>query len=81
MAQAQAQAPEPDRKEFVFIHESGDPGPTGEPIYILASLHMDEAILNDVRNHQASFRFHSWLGSWQDGHAWIVDRDRSTWTT
>ncbi len=48
-----------DEKQFIFIDESGDPGPAGEPIYILAALHMAEPLLNHVRYHDAAFRYHS----------------------
>lgn len=48
-----------DEKQFVFIDESGDPGPTGEPIYILAALHMAEPLLHHVRLHETAFRHHT----------------------
>lgn len=48
-----------DQKEFIFIDESGDPGPAGDPYYILAGLHMGEQVLNHVRFHDAAFRYHS----------------------
>jgi Protein of unknown function (DUF3800) len=49
----------PDEKQFIFIDESGDPGPAGDPLYILAALHMSGPLLNHVRYHDASFRYHT----------------------
>lgn len=46
-------------KEFVVIDESGDPGPLGERIYILAAMHAGEAALHELRSHLTSFRYHS----------------------
>lgn len=48
-----------DQKEFIFIDESGDPGPAGEPLYILAALHTAEPLLNHIRLHDAAFRYQS----------------------
>lgn len=51
--------PGPDEKQFIFIDESGDPGLSGDPTYILAAIHMAEPILNHVRYHDSAFRYHS----------------------
>jgi hypothetical protein len=48
----------PEEKHFIFIDESGDPGPAGTPIYILAALHVDEEELHTVRDHLTAFRYH-----------------------
>jgi hypothetical protein len=48
-----------DEKEFIFGDESGDPGPAGEPIYILAAVHMKDRVLHHVRYCDAAFRYHS----------------------
>lgn len=47
-------------KEFIFVDESGDPGfgPGSQPLYLLIATHMDEATLDDIRRHLASFRYH-----------------------
>lgn len=42
-------------KEFIFVDESGDPGPRGDPTYILIALHTNEATLNRIRKHLVSF--------------------------
>ena len=46
-------------KEFVFIDESGDPGPHGSPMYILAALHVREESFPALRHHLTAFRYHT----------------------
>ncbi|MCI0633583.1 MAG: DUF3800 domain-containing protein [Actinobacteria bacterium] len=48
----------PEDKEFIFVDESGDPGPDGNPIYILIAMHVGLAALDDTRRHLAAFRYH-----------------------
>ncbi|MFN8621166.1 MAG: DUF3800 domain-containing protein [Chloroflexota bacterium] len=48
----------PTAKEFIFVDETGDPGLEGNPIYALVALHMDEETLDQVRRHNAAFRYH-----------------------
>jgi hypothetical protein len=48
----------PDGPEFIFIDESGDPGPEGNPLFLLAAVHMSNAVLEQVRFHLACFRYH-----------------------
>ena len=61
-----------DDKEFVFIDESGDPGPGGSPVYILVALHADEEALHAIREHLTAFRYHTLVkkefkaGRWAD---------------
>jgi hypothetical protein len=45
-------------KEFIFVDESGDPGPDGNPIYILLALHVAEPTLDRIRRHLVAFRYH-----------------------
>lgn len=45
-------------KEFLFVDESGDPGPRSkDDIYILTGVHMTEAALDACRPHLAAFRY------------------------
>jgi hypothetical protein len=46
-------------REHVFTDESGDPGPAGNPIYILIAMHVSETVLDQVRRHLAAFRYHN----------------------
>jgi len=48
-----------DAKEFLFFDESGDPGPAGDPFYIVVVIHMTATVLNHVRYCDAAFRYHS----------------------
>lgn len=52
-----AQVPETN-KEFLFIDESGDPGPAGNPIYILVGMHLDAGAVDELRRHLTAFRYH-----------------------
>ena len=47
-----------EAKEFIFVDESGDPGPAGNPLYILIALHAGLPALDDIRRHLAAFRYH-----------------------
>lgn len=49
----------PVAREYVFVDESGDPGPDGNPVYILVGMHFDEDVLDRVRRHLAAFRYHN----------------------
>lgn len=51
-------APGPVSREYVFVDESGDPGPAGNPVYILVGIHFDEDVLDRVRRHLAALRYH-----------------------
>lgn len=59
-----------DQKQFIFIDESGDPGPAGDPTYILAGIHMAEPVLNHVRFHDSAFRYHSQIIKEYKDQAW-----------
>jgi hypothetical protein len=45
-------------KEFLFVDESGDPGVVGNPLYILAAMHVDLGVLDRIRSHLMAFRYH-----------------------
>jgi hypothetical protein len=47
-----------DKSEFVFVDESGDPGEGGNPIYIMAAVHVPDDTQRQVRTHLTSFRYH-----------------------
>jgi hypothetical protein len=49
-----------DKREFLFIDESGDPGigPGSNPTYLIAGVHLSEKALEAVRLHLACFRYH-----------------------
>ena len=47
-----------EAKEFIFVDESGDPGPDGDPVYILIAMHADLLALDGIRRHLAAFRYH-----------------------
>jgi hypothetical protein len=47
-----------EEKEFIFVDESGDPGPEGNPLYILIATHVSLPALDDIRRHLAAFRYH-----------------------
>jgi hypothetical protein len=47
-----------DSPEFLFVDESGDPGPEGDPTYILACIHVDLNTLSAVQAHLVNFRYH-----------------------
>jgi len=46
-------------KEFLFVDESGNPGPDeSDPFYILIGVHIEEEPLAQTRKHLAAFRYH-----------------------
>lgn len=50
-----------DKPEFIFIDESGDPGPPVEgsnSVYILVALHLSDAALRQAQRHLTAFRYH-----------------------
>jgi hypothetical protein len=47
-----------DPCEFLFVDESGDPGPGGTPHYIMACIQADMATLVAVQAHLVNFRYH-----------------------
>lgn len=50
----------PTSKEFIFVDESGDPafGAGSQPFYLLVGMHCSGDVLDDIRRHLASFRYH-----------------------
>lgn len=57
-------------KEFIFIDESGDPGPDGNPTYILVALHTNETTLHRIRKHVVAFRYHLEVTKEFKGQRW-----------
>jgi hypothetical protein len=62
--------PEHIDKEFMFVDESGDPGPVGNLIYILIALHTNEMTLDRIRKHVAAFRYHHEVTREFKGQRW-----------
>ena len=49
---------EPAVREFIFVDESGDPGPNGNPIYVLVGMHIADSCLDRLNRHLTVFRYH-----------------------
>jgi hypothetical protein len=67
-----------DPVEFLFVDESGDPGPDGTPLYVMACIHVDGPTLYAVQTHLVNFRYHHGIkGELKDWGGLLKDQPTS----